>query len=385
MNNTKNITIRESNFELMRIISMIFIIIFHMYIHGNILDNSDLGTKTLLIILESIIIIHVNSFIIATGYFQSEKKIKISKFFSLNDSVWFYKTIFILIFIKFGLANPNTIDFIKIIIPINYMQYWFVAIYLILYLVSPIINIVIKNTNKKQHLCILCILFLVFSILSTVTRQVAFNNNRGYSLANFIFLYFIGGYLKKYPIEHNMIFSHLSTNLRKVIFAALFFLLAFFNVTIYIFGSELVKIDSTVFQEFGYIFLDSFTSYCSPIVILQTISYFLFFRELKIRNRIINKISSCTFGIYLIHENNQISSVLYDKIGLLSKHTYHYNLIPKILIIAICIFLVCWVIDYVRQTIFKLIYKTKIIKKIRKKIKKDFNSLKFNAVENISS
>ena len=82
---------RDSNYELMRIISMFLIVLFHVIHHGNVLWNVQIKVVSLL--LEFILfltVVHVNSFILVTGYYQCESKFKISKVISLFFTSLFY-------------------------------------------------------------------------------------------------------------------------------------------------------------------------------------------------------------------------------------------------------------------------------------------------------
>ena len=114
---------RDSNFELMRIISMIFIVIFHVMLHGWFLYNAEGGYRYLFMLLYSLTIVHVNSFILLTGYFQCEKEIRVSKIIALNNETWFYKVLFLIIVIFSGieLASPiTTVDKIRTLLPIDF-------------------------------------------------------------------------------------------------------------------------------------------------------------------------------------------------------------------------------------------------------------------------
>ena len=75
MNKVKD---RNSNFELMRIISMVFIILWHIILHGNMISNStNESIKFLLNFIQYILVIHVNSFVVLSGYFQSKSNFKL--------------------------------------------------------------------------------------------------------------------------------------------------------------------------------------------------------------------------------------------------------------------------------------------------------------------
>ena len=65
MSNIKNE--RVSNFELMRIISMLLIVIYHVLIHGSFIEKSSGGSMYIFMFIHSLVIIAVNSFILITG------------------------------------------------------------------------------------------------------------------------------------------------------------------------------------------------------------------------------------------------------------------------------------------------------------------------------
>ena len=66
----KTLEERNSNFELLRIVSMLFIILWHTIMHGNMLYNcTNESIKWILEIIQFLIIVHVNSFVMVSGYF----------------------------------------------------------------------------------------------------------------------------------------------------------------------------------------------------------------------------------------------------------------------------------------------------------------------------
>ena len=58
--------IRQSNFELMRIISMILIIMWHLIFHGGLLETNPTKINIILELFILIGAVHVNSFILVT-------------------------------------------------------------------------------------------------------------------------------------------------------------------------------------------------------------------------------------------------------------------------------------------------------------------------------
>ncbi len=75
-----NESIRQSNFELMRIVSMFMIVLWHMLCQGGVLDATTGIINIFLTFIKAVLVVHVNSFIIVTGYFQCKNKFKFDKF-----------------------------------------------------------------------------------------------------------------------------------------------------------------------------------------------------------------------------------------------------------------------------------------------------------------
>ena len=67
----KTLKLRQSNFELMRIISMFMIVMWHVIISGVGLSQANNTLTLFLDIIKSVLVVHVNSFVLVTGYFQS--------------------------------------------------------------------------------------------------------------------------------------------------------------------------------------------------------------------------------------------------------------------------------------------------------------------------
>ena len=90
--------VRKSNFELMRIISMFMIIIWHIFLYGVDMDMASPKMKIYFDIFRSIFVVHVNSFVLLSGFFQCQSNFKLSKVLQLNNAVIFYKIVIFLIF-----------------------------------------------------------------------------------------------------------------------------------------------------------------------------------------------------------------------------------------------------------------------------------------------
>lgn len=365
---------RESNFELMRITSMLFIIIYHCLVStgGQLINHSSGLTKIFFELLSMIIIVHVNSFILISGYFQYDKKIKFSKVKKLIGMELFYSIVIILIFYILGKEKFIFLDFIRIISPFEFQNQWFLITYIALYLLSPYINLLIKNLNQKQHKQIIVQLVIMYSVIPYITNQATFSNT-GFSLIHFIILYIIGSYLKKYPVSENYHFKNYSNKKKITIFFTIFITFGVLTFLLYNFSQSILQKHPGNFITYIFNSISASSYYYSnPIIIIQSIAYFLIFECLKFKNKIVNYISSSVFSIYVITENPYILKRLYYWIGINTKDGTIFNgfgIVFKIFAWSLIIFIVCILIESIRKELLKVFSKT--YKKIKEKYKKE--------------
>lgn len=361
----ENKKVRQSNFELMRIISMFMIVLWHVIKNNiNFVQTPDV-VHFFLIIIICTIVIHVNSFVMVNGYFSfSKTRNSWKKACSLLGVTWFYKVAMavVLFFVTTGVIGK--FELFKEFFPLDVIRsYWFINCYILLLLLSPFINILLDRLTESQYRKLLLTSFLLFSIVPFITNQTMVSND-GFNLVQFIFLYLIGAYFKKYPIEKNYHFKKFSKNKIQLLSLSLFLICVFFNVCIYFLSLYLKSIDQVLLQEIGEGLHHSIFCYSSPIIIIQTIAYFQFFRTLSIQKRWINSLASLTFGIYLFHENYYLKLILYAPFRL-HQHAQNMGIFVYAFVVAISIFLVGLVIEWIRKQIAKFLKGRKWVKNIQ--------------------
>ena len=366
---------RNSNFELLRIIAMLFIVLYHIIIHGQVLGNSvNAGLSIIIYLVMYMTLVHVNSFILLTGFFQSTGKFKQSKVWSLINSSLFYKFLIVIVFSALGILSLSKIELLKEFFILNLSEYWYVKIYLFLYCLSPFINKLINHLTKKDYETLLLATTVIFSIIPYVTGNDGFENN-GYTLYSFIYLYFIGGYMRRYPIEKSYLFKRCSKHLLQVILIIIFCSCILLNFSILKTAESLVGINS-IFDEIASNLINMSILYSNPIIIVQSIVFVAFFSTLNIKSKVINGISKLTLGVYLIHDNNFVREQLYTWLKINNGPIYSYKFLFYIFLMSILIFSVCALIEWLRQQLFKFIYNRKISEKIRKKYYNWLHSLR---------
>ncbi len=373
---------KKSSLELMRIISMFFIVVYHIILHSNLINLSTGGTKFLLVLLEAFMVVHVNSFILLTGYFQSDKNAKFSKIISVCNATWFYKLLtfvgIILVTNYFSLPNNVDMNFhqkIISILPFDRYDNWYINCYLLTYIFSPYLNVLINKLSRSKLKKLIIILFIVFSLVGTILiGNILPDYNSGRCMMAFILLYFVGAYLRLYPIEESRLFSVYKPKLKKYVFLIGYILLGIIGITFRMTAFN-ISIYDRFYTEFSDILYMTSISFLSPLVLIQSISYFLFFKNMSFNSRVINFIGGTTFGIYLLHENRYIRDNLFEWLNMSSHANGGIKLVCMVILLGIIIFISCMTVEIIRKAIYKFFYKRKFALKLRNKVQDFIKSL----------
>lgn len=349
---------RETNIELLRIICMIMIVFLHILLFTEVLYSyREPSFKSAFVwILEALCFVAVDCYVLISSYFLIDKKFSIRRIIKLWIQVFFYSITLLIVMTLVFKVQVDKVDILNSIFPILFKNYWFPTIYIGLCILSPFINIFIKNLTKKQYEILLIITTFLFSIWPFAI-QCSSNLEFGgaYSITWFINLYLISGYLKL----HFDIKKCKNSKYLLIYFISCILLYLIFLFIIYF--------------KIPYFSADYFYSYNFILVLIASVSLFIYFKNLKIKSNVFNKIilffSPLTFGVYLIHENPLVRNKLWDEVAKLISDKYFY---VNIIILGIIVFILCSMIDYIRKLIFKPIDKKIMNNKFLNKIDSKF-------------
>lgn len=329
--------VRNSSLELFRIITMLVIVAHHyivnsgitseMIIRENVTDAKSLfcllfgwGGKT-----------GINCFLLITGYFMCKSNITIKKFLKLYLSIVFYNVI---IYFVFLLTNYSTfaVDDIKLLfIPLNGIGSNFFSTFLVFYLFIPFLNILVHNMTEKQHLSLICVCLLCFTVPQSFLKV---ENGIRY-VGWFMVLYFISSYFRIYPKD---IFQKCG-------------LWGFATIIALLFSWGSVITGAYTFKNTGSGMQYFYVSDSNKILaVITAVCAFLFFKNLKIKySRVINTIAASAFGVLLIHANsNTMRKWLWrDTLENTSYFESEY-LIPHAIISVLVVYILCTLIDIIR-------------------------------------
>lgn len=304
---------RNQSIELLRIILMTLIVFGHIIGHGigeDIYNTEDAPTMEAM--LKPLYFYHVDAFIFISGYFGI--KLQWDKFYTLLFKWVFYSIIAVAI-VMCVTGHYSYLYLVKNVFPISTCDHWFMAQYMYLMLMAPLLNAGMESLNRKQSSILMVIMYI--------------SSFRLYSCL-MIFVYLLGRYLRRYPLvkleKHSV-----------AIFCTTLIIYSILNVCCFRMG----------------VYPEKMFQYMSPFLIVAAVSLFYSFLKINIRWKGIGFIASGVLATYLITDHELVRPIFTKNAALLCNFSPVY-----ILLASTFVTLMCSVIDAVMVS---LIYKNKLI------------------------
>ena len=283
-------------------------------------------------LIRSVTISSVDIFVIITGYFLSSTQNRsLGKPLSLLFQVSLYSLILTSFLLFTGLSNISIKGLIGSAVPNN----WFITLYVVLYLLSPYLNVVYSSiTSTRKWVVFLLILITMFSIwpmalglsghygfqLNGLSTYGLGGNHAGYTLINFVILFSIGAFCRK-----NDLMSKLNNSVLQ---------LSILCIVLLLWGFRFIPINTEPWHMAGW--------YDNILVILLSTFLFLFFKNLHFKSRFINSFAKASFPCYIIH------GIL---LGLINTETVLtrplFESLGYILIFILGVYLIAWCLYFV--------------------------------------
>ena len=362
LTHNENPTKRESNFELLRIFSMLIIIACHLIVQG--VSNYEIGSLSNRIAAAIMCPggnIGVALFFMITGYFLIGKK-------KASVKRVFLETIFYGWFLSLLLIIPYSLDkilgfsfnycslkaiFRKVLVPVSSARWWFVTAYCLLIITVPYINLFLEKLNKSGFKFLIFITwFFWYSADSFLGVDIG--------LIPAFFFYILGAYFRLYSSQN------------KNILLNLFLALSLWGlISIYYFHFGFAVEENSKKQEIVKLLFSFFKN--SFLIPICAWNFFSFFSSIKLKyNKFINTIAATTFGVYLIHVSS-VKTVFYRDLFKINEQYLSLFFPLWAILDLIVMFSLCAIIDYFRLKFIE----SKMIKKadaIFEKMKKRFFS-----------
>ena len=185
--------IRQSNFESLRIFSILLIT--SMHILGVAFHTENVINKILILIVNTLGNTGVTLFILISGYWGIH--FKLSKLIRLILIVWGYSVVSYSLGVYLGKEPFSFSQLFISIFPVLCKKYWFITCYVVIYCFSSYLNSLI-NTLSRAHYKRLLLIWGFFFLLAPTLLFEEIQNDSGKGLVNLVFTYFVGQYFQKY-------------------------------------------------------------------------------------------------------------------------------------------------------------------------------------------
>lgn len=283
MGNSNNKFVRDSNFELLRLLAMFGIIVHHLVIKGastcGYVEAYDYNRDGVLgLLLNSLVVGGVDCFVLITGWFGIRHTMKgLVKI--LLETCLFGLISYIILLLLGG--DSFSISHLKD--SMDFRFNWFVVSYMMLLLVSPIIERSLINLEFKEFkkwMILLCVFNFVFVLL---LNRI---NDNGYNVVHFIFLYYIARFMKTMKDSGNLWYKRFEKySLPIYIIMVLTLTLGFLFLNEYRHAPKSIK-------WFGY---------NNPILLMASVAFFVSMAKMHLKSRWINYLASGVFGVFILH------------------------------------------------------------------------------------
>ena len=343
----KDYKIRSSNFEILRIVSMYFIILGHfigqgggknfpeLYMWGGILGS---GAR-----------IATNIFLMIGVWFLVDSDFRLKQIIKLYFTNFFYTSIITIIMFALGITSSIK-QLINGFFPFLRRTNWFVILYICLLLLAPFLKGVFEWERCKIRKLIIILTFLIPVVCSVSAFMDTYLDNMLY----FVYCYCLIGYIKKYcwkDIKINALWLILAC-LLYCTFAVSSQILTDTNVL----QSNILRLVSQYLADFKSI----------PNMIIS-LTVFLYFSKIEIgKIKWINYLAANTLGVYCIHQVPCFYDYLWKGILKCEMFWNTRYAVMYTLIAAFCVFIFATFIDklrirlietkFVKSKLYALIY-----------------------------
>ena len=332
MNTTKQQ--RNSAIELLRILCILMVIAGHYYAHGIAYAMAPFTPENYSLRILALQLISFGAdiandiFIIITGYYMIHSVMKKTRILKLFGEMIFYAWGIALIFYLTGLEVFTAESLKAALLPFWSGENWFVTCYLLLCLLIPFLNPLIRTMEQKSFAKLLILLFIIRFIAPLFGTKTFWSTTHG--LEQFVFLYFIGAYIRLHGSEHGLM-------KKKWIFRILFLFLCGLWITLsaetgikgFHTGNGSLIADVTKYYPL-------FSILISPVFLIVVLGLKPFY------SKFVNKISGSVLAVYLIHDNPLVRKYIWwtispniNQIG--SNHIFIHMAEKVLIVFALCI------------------------------------------------
>lgn len=355
---------RNYGIDLLKVISMFFVVILHVLGRGGILDSYSQENASFWVawLLEIAAYCAVNCFAMATGYLMADHSFRYRKIVPMWLTVQFYSVIIAVVSHQFYSADISRLAWLSYFFPVTASHYWYFTAYFGLFFFIPFANRLIEAMSRKQHLILLLTGFLLFSVsgivhIGDLSSKDCFLLSDGCSMWWLLYLYFVGAGIKKYNLF--MTLHNMQILIGYCGMVGLTWLSKFLIHPILARYDQYLPLSAylSVYDE------NRFITYQSPTILLSGLFLMLFCLKTPIPrwlHKPLKWVSPLLFQVYIIHLHPYIYALLENRFIDFSVYS-PIVLTACVLAVSLGIFIGCICIDWFRLQLFRLLRIEKLV------------------------
>ena len=282
---------RFCGIDLMRVMSMFYVVILHTLGHGGILEatlkNSSQYYAGWFVEIWAYCAVDVIAMI--TGFLRVNKQIKLSHYFRVWGQVVFYCLIANILVLCLFPKEFRCDVIIEAILPVSSGRYWYFSAYTGLFVFIPFLNYALCSLRKEDTKRVV-LLLIAFTAYDTLVHKFTLNN--GYSVIWLIIMYLIGGVIRIHNIRET----------KPVILCILIVILSLLTFCWKTFGVSISFAGIQISQ-------DILVSYTSPTIVGMSVCYLLLAKQIHVNDKIgkiLAFLGRGSFAVYLINDHRYI-------------------------------------------------------------------------------
>ena len=348
---------REYGLDIFRSVSMLMVIVIHVIGYGGLREAYAPGSvgDWAVSLAEIAVYPAVDCFVLISGFLLSSLPFKLSRIVRTWLSATFWS---ILIQCVFFLMNPETISpgtVLYMFLPVLGEKYWFLNAYVVMMLVSPGMNHLLRELPRWKMRGLLLALLAVFCVAPIFAfGKDVFKTQNGNAFPWFIVMYLCGGYVRRYyPASQ-----------RKGTLLLGYLLLVF---------GHLLWVQLTEVAIPGMGLSGLFMKYTSLPVFGLALCLLQIFRSVRFSSnncwiRLAQKISPLVFAVYLIHDHPLVrASCIQGKLANAGQLSWVGGL-SLVIGVVLGIFMLCIFLEWLRSLLFQALGVDKAVEKLCGKI-----------------
>lgn len=340
----KKPVVREEWIEWLRLVSMLWIILFHFSDHGSInMNEAALGGGWIILAFARLGGGIGNcTFALISGYLLYSRKRRWSRIVCLWLEIEFYSVISFLLANIFHMYNGDGVaELVRNFIPISGIRYWYASVYMLIYLLHPLFDWIIDGVSYKEHVFIVGIIFYFCVFVPTISGAETFSSGGGVEI--FILMYFIGALIKKYDVFKG------SATRYYIVFLIIISLMCASEIILKVIPSDNSTISKLLVKLMP---SGEFTYFVWPMrklpVVIAAVTLFVATKKSVMKiPQILMAAAQSTFGVYLLHIGS-LHELIFQKLFNITDFYGKFYFGFILLVYAVILFAICIITDQLR-------------------------------------